>query len=64
VIKQDYIGRNRRGGSGNLLELSLADQRCRLRTISLLRKFARDLGARARCEAAEFVEGLFPTEIG
>ena len=63
MIEEDHVGRDRRGRSGNLFQLSFADQRGRLRAIAMLRELSCDLRARAARQAAEFVERVFPIEV-
>jgi hypothetical protein len=58
VIEQNYVGRNRGGCARNFFQLARPDQCGRFGAVPALRKFADDLGTRARSEGSQFIERL------
>jgi hypothetical protein len=46
VVDQHQVGMDGSDGAGNLLELALADERGRIRTVAMLDKFAGNFRAR------------------
>jgi hypothetical protein len=63
VIEQNYAGGNRSGRGRNFLQLALPDQRGRFGAVPTLRKFAGDLGTRARSQGSQFIERFLRSEI-
>jgi hypothetical protein len=63
VIEQNYAGGNRSGRARNFLQLALPDQRGRFGAVPALRKFADDLGTRARSQGSQFIERFIRSEI-
>ena len=59
MIDQHQIGINGNNSAGNFLELTLADERGRIRAVAMLNEFAGDLRAGRSYQFAKFGQRLF-----
>ena len=64
MVEQNEICINRRGGTCDLFQLSLADQSRGIRTTAALQELAGDLSARAGRQRLQLIERLFRAELG
>ena len=64
MVNEHQIGIDRRHSAGNLLELALADERCRIRAVAMLNEFTGNFRSGRSHQLAEFGERFFHTDAG
>ena len=63
MVEKNQLRRYRCGGPANLFQLSFANQSSGIRTVTVLKKLANDIGARASCQRSQFFQRFFCAEL-